>query len=209
MVNGNFLLQLTINDLTLTIMRLFAFCLFTFAFLLLTGCRQAAAPVSVSNKPVSINNIPQTNAPLPPTKPIEEMYWAKFDGQTQKLKELQGKAVILDFWATYCPPCIEEIPHLKELQKKYGKENLEIIGLHVGGDEDRPKVPAFAEKLKIDYPLATPEDQLIRFIFGSDTAIPQTAVFDRNGKLITKITGFDANIKKQLDEAVEQAVKSN
>ncbi|HRH41141.1 MAG TPA: TlpA disulfide reductase family protein [Pyrinomonadaceae bacterium] len=190
-------------------MRCFTFCLFTFAFLVASACRPAAAPVAVSNSPVSINNVPQTNAPLPPTKPIEEMYWAKLDGQTQKLKELQGKAVILDFWATYCPPCIQEIPHLKELQKKYGKENLEIVGLHVGGDEDRPKVPAFAERLKIDYPIATPEDQLIRFIFGNDDTIPQTAIFDRKGKMITKITGFSPEIKIELDSAVEKAVKTN
>ena len=136
------------------------------------------------------------------------MFWAKFDGQTQKLNELRGKAVILDFWATYCPPCIKEIPHLKELQAKYGKENLEIVGLHVGGEEDRPKVPAFAERLKIDYPLATPEDALINFIFGADSSIPQTAIFDRQGKLIKKITGFDESVKKELDAAVEQAVNS-
>lgn len=189
-------------------MKRFTFYLLPFTFLLLSSCRPAAAPVTVSNTPVSINNVPQTNLPMPPNKPLGEMYWAKFDGQTQKLKELQGKAVILDFWATYCPPCIEEIPHLKELQKKYGKENLEVIGLHVGGDEDRPQVPAFVERLKIDYPIATPEDSLSRFIFGNDDTIPQTAVFDRRGNLVTKITGFSPEIKKQLDAAVEQAINS-
>ena len=142
------------------------------------------------------------------------MTWTKFngstnaDGDTQKLKDLQGKVVILDFWATYCPPCIEEIPHLKELQKKYGKENLEVIGLHVGGEEDRPKVPAFVEKLKIDYVLATPENELTRFIFGKETASPQTAIFDRQGRLVKKIIGFDEQIKKELDAAVEQTINS-
>jgi thiol-disulfide isomerase/thioredoxin len=188
-------------------MKRFTFYLLPFTFLLTLACNPAR-PVNISNSPVSINNIPQTNAPLPPIKPVEEMYWAKFDGQTQKMKELQGKAVVLDFWATYCPPCIEEIPHLKELQKKYGKENLEIIGLHVGGEEDRPLVPAFVEKLKIDYTLATPEDALTAFIFGGETAIPQTAIFDRKGNLVKKIVGFNAEIKKELDAAVEQAVNS-
>jgi thiol-disulfide isomerase/thioredoxin len=193
-------------------MRVLVFCLFTFAFLLSTACRPAAAPVAISNKPVSVNDVPLTNQPLAPTKPVEEMTWAVIDGETNlegninKLKDFQGKVVILDFWATYCPPCIEEIPHLKELQKKYGKENLEIVGLHVGGEEDRPRVPAFAKRLKIDYPLATPEDELTRFIFGNKTDIPQTAIFDRSGKLVKKIIGFDAQIKKDLDAAVEQAI---
>jgi thiol-disulfide isomerase/thioredoxin len=140
------------------------------------------------------------------------MTWAVMDmnttleGNVYKLKDFQGKAVILDFWATYCKPCIEAIPHLKELQKKYGKENLEIVGLHVGGDEDRPKVPVFAQRLKIDYTLAIPEEELSRFIFGKETAIPQTAIFDRQGKLVKKFIGFDPQIKKELDAAVEQAV---
>jgi thiol-disulfide isomerase/thioredoxin len=191
--------------------RYFYFLLFTFTFLLSSACRPAAAPVSIDNKPVSINDV---QIEMPPTKPVEEMTFTKFngsnnvDGDTQKLKDLRGKVVILDFWATYCPPCLEEIPHLKSLQAKYGKENLQVIGLHVGGDEDRPKVPAFVEKLKIDYILATPEDQLTRFIFGKETAIPQTAIFDRKGQLVTKIIGFGEQIKKELDAAVEQAVNS-
>jgi len=200
--------------MNLKVMRILAFCLFTFYFLLAIACRPAAAPVAISNKPVSVNEVPVTNQPVVPTKAVEEMTWAVMDtkttleGNINKLKDFQGKVVILDFWATYCPPCIEEIPHLKELQKKYGKENLEIVGLHVGGDDDRPRVPAFVEKLKIDYTLAVPEDALTRFVFGSTDDIPQTAIFDRQGKLVKKITGFSPQIKKDLDAAVEQAIGS-
>ena len=183
-------------------MRVFIFCLFTFAFLLL-GCNPAT-PVSVSQKPVSINNIPQTNAPLPPSKPIEEMYWAKFDGQTESLKDLQGKVVVMDFWATYCKPCLEAIPHFVELQKQHA--DLQVIGLHVGGEEDRPKTSMFAEKLKINYTLATPEDALIQFISAGDTAIPQTAIFDKKGILLKKFTGFDANIKAEIDKTIQEAL---
>ena len=195
-------------------MRVLAFLLLTFAFCLFSACRPAAAPVSISNKPVSVNDVPLSNQPMPPSKPIEEMTWAALDGATNqegavsRLRDFKGKVVILDFWATYCPPCIEEIPHLKALQAKYGKENLEIIGMHVGGEEDRPRVPAFVKKLNIDYTLAIPEDELTRFIFGNRTDIPQTAIFDRQGKLVRKIIGFDAQIKKDLDAAVEQAVNS-
>lgn len=195
-------------------MKFSGFLLLLFAFCLFAACRPAAAPVSISNKPVSVNDIPISNQPIQPTKPIEEMTWAALDGATNqegavsRLKDFQGKVVILDFWATYCPPCIEEIPHLKALQAKYGKENLEIIGMHVGGEEDRPRVPAFVQKLKIDYTLAIPEDELTRFIFGDRTDIPQTAIFDRQGKLVRKIIGFDPQIKKDLDAAVEQAVNS-
>ena len=184
-------------------MKYFYFLLFTFYLLLAVGCRPAAAPVAISNKPVSVNDVPLTNQPLAPTKPVEEMTWAMLDGKTNqestisKLKDFQGKAVILDFWATYCGPCIQEIPHLKELQAKYGRENLEVVGLHVGGAEDRPLVPAFVRRLKIDYTLAVPEEELTRFIFGGKTDIPQTAIFDRQGRLVRKIIGFDAQIDRK------------
>lgn len=166
------------------------------------ACRPAAAPVSVGNKPVSVNGVPAKDAQSQPTKPVGEMGWTdRIDGNVQKVKDLKGKVVILDFWATYCPPCIEEIPHLMELQAKYG-EDLRVIGLHVGGDEDQPKVPAFIEQLKITYPLGYPEDALTAYVFGQQTAIPQTAVFDRTGKMVKKIAGFDAAIKSELDETI-------
>ena len=168
------------------------------------GCN-AAKPISVGNKPVSINDRQLKDAPNKPLKPVTEMNWNTFDGTVEKIKDFEGKVVVLDFWATYCPPCIEEIPHLMELKSKYG-DQLVLIGLHVGGEEDQPKVPEFVERLKINYPLATPEDSLTAYIFGQETAIPQTAIFGRDGKLIKKIVGFNGEIKKELDQAVADAV---
>jgi thiol-disulfide isomerase/thioredoxin len=185
-------------------------CFFLLAFsFLLVSCRPAAAPVLVGNKPISINDVPLKDAQARPLKPIAEMSWTGFEGNVQKLKDHRGKVVILDFWATYCPPCIEEIPHLKALQAKYGPDELLVVGLHVGGDEDKPKVPEFVERLKITYLLAYPEDALTSFIFGAETAIPQTAIFDRQGRLAKKIVGFNNQIKAELDEAVETAISSN
>lgn len=175
----------------------------------LFACRSAAPPVAVSNRPSSVNGIPTTNMPLPPAKSISDMSWTKQDGYEMKMSELRGKAVILDFWATYCKPCLEEIPHLKQLQQKYGVENLQVVGLHVGGDEDRPKVPEFVDRLKIDYMLGVPEPALSSFIFaGTEGEIPQTAVFDRNGEMVSKFVGFGPEIKAQLDKAVDAAVNT-
>lgn len=140
-------------------------------------------------------------------KPISEMSWTDSDQRVQKLSDLSGKAVILDFWATYCPPCREEIPHLNSLLVKYGADNLHIVGLNVGGAEDLPRIPEFVKNTKIDYPIAFPEDELTRFIFTTRDDIPQTAVFDRKGKMVAKIVGFSPAIQKELDAAVEQALR--
>ncbi len=177
--------------------------LFVFGFIV--SCRPAAAPIAVGEKPVSVNGRQAKDAQSRPWKPVTEMSWTGFDDSVKKIKDLQGKVVILDFWATNCPPCIEEIPHLMELKAQY-QDELEVVGLHVGDEEDKAKVPEFVEKLKISYPLGFPEDALTAYIFGSDTAIPQTAIFDRNGKLVKKIVGFNEQIEKELDSAVAAAI---
>ncbi|KXJ98019.1 MAG: alkyl hydroperoxide reductase [Acidobacteria bacterium OLB17] len=166
----------------------------------LSGCRPAAAPVSVSNQPVSVNG-------RRITKPLAEMSWTGEDGRVEKLSDLRGKVVILDFWATYCGPCREEIPHLNSLIAKYGAENLHVVGLNVGGAEDRAKIPEFVTGTRIDYQIAFPDDDLNQFIFAESSSIPQTAVFDRNGRLVKKVIGFNTAIQRELDAAVEQAIR--
>ncbi len=180
-------------------MRRILLCLLVLPFLISWDCRPAAPPVSVSNRPVTAGD-------NPPLKPMSEMSWTDSDHRVQKLADLKGKAVILDFWATNCPPCRAEIPHLNSLLAKYGADNLQVRGLHVGDDQDRKEIPKFASETKIDYPIAFPEDALTRFIFAERDDIPQTAVFDRDGKMITKIVGFSPAIQKELDAAVAQAI---
>ena len=186
-------------------MRVAAAFLISISISLNLACTPAAAPVAIGNKPVSVNGVRTDEAREGSSVALAEMSWAGFDGGVTKLKDLNGKAVVLDFWATNCPPCVEEIPHLLELKSRYG-DDLAIVGLHVGDHEDRAKVPAFVEKLKITYPLAYPDTALTNFIFQSNSGIPQTAVFDRNGQMVRKIVGFNAQIKSDLDRAVERAV---
>ena len=70
---------------------------FVIGVLLIYGCRPAAAPVSVGNKPVSVNGVPLRDAQSQPMKPVAEMSWTNFDGNVQKLKDLNGIVVVLDF----------------------------------------------------------------------------------------------------------------
>ena len=171
---------------------------------MLISCKPAAAPIAISNRPVSVNDVRQ---PATSSKSLAEMTWTAMDGNEQRVGDLQGKVLILDFWATYCEPCRQEIPHLNSIQTKYGANDVLVVGLNVGGDDDRPKIPAFVRELKVTYPVAFPDDDLLTFVSGDDDRIPQTAVFDRNGNLVEKFVGFDPSVQTQLDRAVEAALK--
>jgi thiol-disulfide isomerase/thioredoxin len=175
--------------------------------LILTACTSESEKLARSRPPN--NQMPKTAKPMPPidVNP-NELGWRLTDGKRQTLADYRGKAVILDFWATYCPPCIEGIPHFNELKKRYEAQGLQVVGLHVGGEEDRPKIPEFVEKLQISYKLAYPEQIMMDFYLQGDDRIPQTLVFDRNGQLVEKFVGFTPEIKNGIDSAVMQALKN-
>ncbi|HEV2762461.1 MAG TPA: TlpA disulfide reductase family protein, partial [Pyrinomonadaceae bacterium] len=131
------------------------------------------------------------------------------DGRRATFEDFRGQVLVLDFYATYCPPCREEIPHLNDLQRRYKADGLNVVGLNVGGPEDRAKVPAFVNELKIAYPLGNPDDALVDVFLADNTAIPQTYVFDRRGRLVQRFIGYDSKAAAQLEKAIQEAVNSD
>jgi thiol-disulfide isomerase/thioredoxin len=155
---------------------------------------------------------PRTNLPLPPVASSHGAdaapagAWTQPDGRRVRLEDLRGQVVVLDFWATYCPPCREEIPHLVRLQKQHGPQGFKVIGLNVGGEEDRPKVPDFVKTYGIQYQLGEPDEETARLFLSQDDSIPQTYIFDRNGRLVDHVTGYDEEVGRRIDNAVAQAL---
>ena len=126
--------------------------------------------------------------------------------QTAKLADYKGKVVVLDFYATWCDPCRAEIPRLVQMQKDYGAGGLQVIGLNVGGDDDREKVPAFAKEFGIEYPLGFPDDNLVDQYLSDVQDIPQAFVFDRNGDLVKRFIGYSPTSGAELERIVKGAV---
>ena len=134
------------------------------------------------------------------------------NGRRVRLSDYQGKVVVINFWATWCPPCRAEMPDLVRLQRRHGKEGLQIIGITYP-PESREQVRRFARSLKVNYPIILGTREL-KARFSSDETLPLTVVIDRNGKVSEIISGillreeFDEKIKPLLMKNVEGGIRS-
>jgi thiol-disulfide isomerase/thioredoxin len=198
-------LCVSLRTLRLCVKGVFLIC----GLVLLTACN-SNDPTSKQPTPVVSNAPTGTTYPMPPTRTasLAKMGWELSDGKRAVFSEYKGKVLILDFYATWCVPCRDSIPHLVGLQKKYDDQGVQVVGLNVGGPEDEELVPAFAKQFGIQYPLARPDEDLVSFLFGGQDAIPQTFVFDRQGQLVQRFVGFGSDTGIYLDSAVETALKT-
>jgi thiol-disulfide isomerase/thioredoxin len=110
-------------------------------------------------------------------------------GKEVSSDQFKGKVVVVDFWATWCPPCRAEIPGYTELQKKYGKDGFAIVGISL--DQAGPSVvKSFAEKFGVNYTMVM-GDEAVMAAFGGVEALPTTFLIDRNGQIRDRKLGAE------------------
>ena len=166
---------------------------------ILAGCQRQTAPQA--NQSANAN---QTSFASPTPSEGASVYgWTLEDNQRAKLSDYQGKVVVLDFYATWCEPCRAETPHLVTMQRRYGEQGLQVIGLNVGGEDDREQVPSYAQEFGIQYPLGFPEDEFIDQYLSDNQNIPQSFVFDRNGRLVKRFVGYSEEAGQELERVVQ------
>lgn len=151
------------------------------SLLLIAGCSAAQEPASKKAPDFSLQDI---------------------NGKTVRLSDYSGKVIILNFFATWCPPCREEIPDFMEMVNTTDKERFAIIGISVEkGDEGA--VRKFAAVKKINYTVLV-DDGFVSKTYGPIGSIPTTFIIDRNGNITEKIIGsrskaeFEGKIKPLL-----------
>lgn len=134
------------------------------------------------------------------------------NGRTVRLSDYRGKVVLINFWATWCPPCRVEIPDLVKFQKEHGKQGLQIIGITYP-PERRARVRKFARSQKVNYPIVLGTRE-IKARFSSDETLPLTVVINRDGKVSEIISGilfreeFDEKIKPLLMRNMEGEIRN-
>ncbi len=123
------------------------------------------------------------------------------DGKDMRLSDLKGDVIILNFWATWCPPCREEIPDFIELYDEYHRKGLSIIGVSV--DRGESEVREFYTNNNMNYPVLMANDKVVAD-YGGIRGIPTTFIIDTNGDIVEKLVGlrskdvFEKYIKKML-----------
>jgi len=127
-------------------------------------------------------------------------------GKQRWLSEWQGKSVVLNFWATWCTPCKEEIPLLMEVHKRLQKEGIQVVGIAIDTEE---AVAAYAKQMRINYPLLVGDEAGLSLMsrYGNPRgALPYTVVLGPDGSIQAKKLG--AYKKEELESLVSTLVKS-
>ena len=134
------------------------------------------------------------------------------NGRTVRLSDYHGKVVLINFWATWCPPCRAEMPDLVRLQREHAKQGLQIIGITYP-PETKSRVRRFARSLKVNYPIILGTRQ-IKARFSSEETLPLTVVIDRDGNVSNIISGillreeFEEKIKPLLMKTTEGEMRN-
>jgi peroxiredoxin len=146
---------------------------------------RAAAGASAAARPVTAHADPIRFVKDPEIAPAIEL--PDISGKTDSVADWKGKVVLVAFWATWCPPCREEIPAFIDLQTKY-KDRLQIVG--ISEDEDPPeKVQRFAQQNKINYPIVMATPAMIAK-YGGVPALPTSFIIDTQGRVVQKHVGL-------------------
>ena len=126
------------------------------------------------------------------------------NGKTVSSADFKGKVVVLDFWATWCPPCRAEIPGFIDLQNQYGKDGVAIIGASVDGKDEIAAIKKFVDKFGVNYPVVLADDDTVR-AFGGVDALPTTFIIDREGRIVSRHLGFTE--KAELEREIKMLLR--
>jgi len=126
------------------------------------------------------------------------------DGRNVRLDELRGQVVLVNFWATWCGPCREEMPRLETLYEKYRKSGFVLLGVNV--DDDPHVALATAAKLNVNFPVLLDTDKKVSKLYDLNT-MPSTVVIDRDGKMRFLHRGYRAGTEADYEQQIRGLLK--
>jgi thiol-disulfide isomerase/thioredoxin len=126
------------------------------------------------------------------------------DGKNISLTDFRGKAVLVNFWATWCGPCKIETPWLVELQNQYGSQGLQVVGVAMD-DSGQDEIAKFAKDMGVNYPVLLGKEA-VGDAYGGVPALPESFFVGRDGKIVDRIIGLKG--RGEIEGSVKKALKS-
>ena len=148
-----------------------------------------------------------TSSALPvvaPTTPAPDFTLRAMDGPNMRLQEQRGRVVMINFWATWCGPCRQEMPHLNRLYEKYAPSGFVLMSVNV--DDDTRNAAEVAAKLGVKFPVLWDTDKKVSRLYDLAT-MPSTVLIDRDGKVRYVhrgyLNGYEDTYEKQVREMLK------
>ena len=141
---------------------------------------------------------------LTKSSPAPDFSLESLDGKTTRLSDFRGKAVLLNFWATWCGPCKIEMPWFVDLQKQYGSQGLQIVGVAMD-DASKEDIGKFAKDMGVNYPILIGKEA-VGDQYGGVPALPESFLIARDGKIMDKIIGLRG--KAEIEDAIKKALNT-
>jgi peroxiredoxin len=128
-------------------------------------------------------------------------------GEALRLSALKGQQVVLlDFWATYCEPCLRAMPHLNELQRRYAGQGFTVWGVSIDGPESVAQVRAEVSKQSLQFPVLLDQDSRVVAMYNPKTSAPFSVLIARDGTVLHQYEGYSAATGSQLEADIERAL---
>ena len=128
-------------------------------------------------------------------------------GTTFRLSDHIGQQVVLiDFWATWCAPCLAEMPHLEAMQEKYKKNGLLVVAVSMDGPDSISDVPAFAKRNQMNFPVLLDEDSSIASTYNPRKSAPLSVIIDKGGHIAAVREGYNPGDEAFVEKDVEKAL---
>lgn len=136
---------------------------------------------------------------------VQAPVWTDEAGAPRSLADLRGDVVVVNFWATWCVPCVEELPRLQGIQDRYADRGVRVVGVAVDDPAERDHVYAFARSRGVRFEVLTGGTTVHMRALGLGDVLPATAVLDANGAVVTRLRGVAT--RRELNRAVRDALQ--